>query len=201
VVVAHAGRVNMTHITPDLVRMAEEGRQVSPRFDRLKVKLILRREKKAPSSMAALSASIEELLPVLNESRVSLALENLPSLEAVPSEPEMESLFEHFRTPALGYWHDTGHAVLRQRLGFAGQRQTLVRLGPRLLGMHVHGVTGFADDHVMPPRGELDMDMLAPFAKGCIPIVLEPAPGTPPEEIAAAAALLRSRWNSQEAPS
>jgi sugar phosphate isomerase/epimerase len=199
-VVAHAGRVDIGNITSDLIRLAEEGRQFSSRFDRLKVKLILRREKKAGACVEALRASVEALLPLLDECGVNLALENLPSLESVPSEHEMEELLARFDTPRFGYWHDTGHALVRQRLGFAAQRHTLQQFRSRMLGMHAHSVAGFANDHLMPPGGELDTDMLAPFAAKGTPVVLEPAPGTPPDEVAAGARILREKWADGSSP-
>jgi sugar phosphate isomerase/epimerase len=192
-VVSHAGRVDIGDLTSDLIALAEAGRQYSARFDRLKVKLVLRREKKVAPHLDALGASIEKLLPCLESSGVNLAFENLPSLEALPSETELAELLDRFNSPRIGYWHDTGHAIVRQRLGFASQRHTLNRFQGRTMGMHVHSVEGFAGDHMMPPRGELDTAALKPFVGETTLVVLEPAPGTPPQDLAAAAACLRDR--------
>jgi len=197
-VVVHAGRLDMPHITPELIDLAAAGRLFSDSFDKLKMKLIVRREKNVARYLEALERSIAELLPTLDETGVSLGLENLPSWETLPSEAELEGLFVKFASPRLGYWHDTGHAAIRQKLGFISQRRWLERLAPRLLGMHVHSLDPASwTDHVMPPRGEFDAAMLAPFALQAGLAVLEPAPGTPPDELRAARDFLASQWRGE----
>jgi sugar phosphate isomerase/epimerase len=144
--------------------------------------------------LEALTRSIEELMPTLERTDVKLAIENLPDWESVPTESEMESLLARFNNGRVGSWHDTGHGLVRQNLGFISQRRWLERLGPHLLGMHLHAVEPPAHDHLMPPRGRLDLEALRPFAESCGVVVLEPAPGTPSDDIALAIRLLRDTW-------
>ena len=50
-------------------------------------------------------------------------------------------------------------------------------------------------DHVMPPGGLVDFRIFAPFVAGDAPLVMEPAPGTPAEDVARGLAYLRGLWS------
>lgn len=200
IVVAHAGRVRTRPLTSDLVALCERGKQYTSRFDRAKMKILIQRERRVGPHIEALVASIGELMPHLKENDVVLALENLPSWEAVPSEAEMERLADQFGAEHIGYWHDTGHAQVRENLGFVNQSRWLERLTPCLCGLHVHSVEPPAYDHLMPPRGVLDLRALAPAARAAGLAVLEPAPGTPTEEVAEALSMVRAAFTQEESP-
>jgi sugar phosphate isomerase/epimerase len=194
VVVMHAGRVDMPAYTRDLIALAEQGHAFEPRYDRIKMKLFMKREERVRPHLEALTRSLDELMPTLERTGVKLALENLPDWESVPNESEMEALASRFTNGRVGCWHDTGHALVRQNLGFISQRRWLERLKPHLLGMHLHAVEPPARDHLMPPRGRLDLEALRPFAEVCGRVVLEPAPGTPRDEITTAIRLIADSW-------
>ena len=198
-VVAHAGNVDMRNLTHQLITMCEEGQQFSPKYDKIKDKLLLERHRKAHKQVQFLYESLDALLPVLQKANVSLALENLPSWESIPSEIEMEKLLGHFQSPHIRYWHDIGHAELRQTLGLIGHISWLERLRPYLAGMHVHDVLKPARDHLMPPAGNIDFKLFQPFLTGQTPAVLEAYPDVAPGEIRNAVSLLTSLWNEDRA--
>lgn len=194
VVVTHAGNVDMGAHSRDLVDLCAQGQQYSPAYDKLKLKITLQREGKAAPYLDRLSKSIEELLPVLSLHRVRLAIENLPSWESIPTELEMERLLAAFDSPALAYWHDTGHGKTRENLGFISQKRWLERLAPRLAGMHVHDNNPPASDHIMPPDGKINFADFKGILKPDTLLVLEPAPGTPHADIIRGATLLGNAW-------
>jgi sugar phosphate isomerase/epimerase len=201
VVVTHAGRVRMRHLTPRLIELVERGLQYTPRYERVRERLLRRRARRAPRHVAALLASLEALLPVLEREQVALGLENLPSWEALPSEVELQQILARFDTPRIGYWHDLGHAVTRETLGFAAGRQWLSRLGDRVLGMHVHDAVPPATDHLMPPRGQTDFPALREYLRSGMVLSFEPAPGTPAGEILEGRRLVAAAWgNTGEEP-
>lgn len=195
VVVAHAGNVKMRRFTPQLLGLLEENRRGSPAFDRAIVRLHAAREKRARKHLDGLRESLARLLPTLESARVRLALENLPSWEAIPSELEMEQLAREINSPWLAYWHDTGHAHIRLLLGAGNPARWLERLRPWLAGLHINDVQPPAMDHFMPPGGLVDFSMYKDVAHSGIPLVLEPAPGTPAEHILEAAAWLKQLWS------
>jgi sugar phosphate isomerase/epimerase len=198
-VVTHAGNVEMDRYSKQLYDLVVAGHQFSPRYESLKLKLQLQREKKAPKQIEFLYAGIAQLLPVLEASNVALAFENLPTWESIPTEIELEELFRHFNSPCLRYWHDIGHGQIRQNMGFINQERWLQRLQPYLGGMHVHDVAPPATDHVMPPRGQIDFQRFQSIGASDIVRVIEPSQRTPREEVVEALAFLQSCWGPQAA--
>ncbi|MCK5850666.1 MAG: sugar phosphate isomerase/epimerase [Kiritimatiellae bacterium] len=197
-VVIHAGRVEMRHITPKLISLFEEGKQHQPKYEKLKVKLMMKREKKVGKYLVNLRTALEDLLPVLEKKNVCLGIENLPSWEAIPSESEMLEMLKSFDSKHIRYWHDIGHGQVRQNLGFIGHLHWLRKLGPWLQGMHVHDVAAPAFDHIMPPLGSIDFQIFKEFINTDRAMVLEPAPGTPLPDIITGRQLLIDIWGNKK---
>jgi len=184
-VVVHCGNVPLRPRTTELIAMAEAGRRHTERYEKLRLKMLVRREKKAGRYLDALHRSIEALLPELEAARVRLCLENLPSWESIPTEQEMERLLDRFHSPWVRAWHDIGHGRIRENLGFTSHLHWFRRLGARLAGMHLHDVAPPAHDHLMPPAGEIDYPLFQSGLGADTLRVLEPAPGMPAGELVA----------------
>jgi sugar phosphate isomerase/epimerase len=195
VVVCHSGNVDMPRFTFDLVRMASKDGQFGGPYETLKLKAQIFRDKKAPRQIEYLADSLQKLVPVVKETGVQLALENLPTWEAIPSELESEQLMKQFHAAGIRLWWDIGHAQIRENLGFINASRWLRRLAPHIAGMHIHDVIPPGQDHVMPPRGQVDFKALSDLAKLDMVRVLEPAPDTEAEHIVRAIAYLRETWN------
>ena len=193
-VVVHAGRISTKIQTRKLMELARAGKQYKPKFETLKIKLLMQREKKAAAHIDQLYKSIEEMLPTLEKTKVKICIENLPSWETVPCESEAETLMKHFDSPYIRCWHDIGHGQMRENMGFVGNMIWLGKLKPWLAGMHVHDVIPPATDHVMPPDGNIDFKKFQPFVGSDVLKVLEPAPNTPAEKLRKAKALLEEIW-------
>ncbi len=193
-VVVHGGRVKMGNLTRKLIGLAEDGKQFDLKFEKLKQKVLLKRDRKAPKYVDALCSSLEELLPRLEEHGICLALENLPSWEAVPTEMEMEEIARRIDSPLIGYWHDIGHGQVRENLGFVHSVRWVERLRERLAGMHIHDVVPPASDHAMPPAGEVDFASFKDFVEPSMPLVFEPVPGTPAEELVEGLRVVQEAW-------
>ncbi len=198
VVVCHSGNVDVPKLSFELTRLAAHGEQFSAAYENLKLKAQLARDKKAPRQIGHLTESLQQLLPVIQETGVRLALENLPTWEAIPTELEAEKLMQQFFTAGISLWWDIGHAQIRANLGFINAARWLQRLEPYIAGMHIHDVVPPGQDHVMPPRGHVDFPALAKIAGMDIVRVLEPAPNTEAAHIAQAITYLRETWNLQD---
>lgn len=200
VVVCHSGNVDMPSYTFDLLRLAARNEQFTDAFEALKLKAQIQRDKKAPRQIDYLSESLDALLPVLAETGVQLALENLPTWEAIPTELEGERLMTRFRDAGVRLWWDIGHAQIRENLGFINASRWLRRLAPHIAGMHIHDVAPPGQDHLMPPRGKVDFPALADVGRMDKVRVLEPAPDTDPAHIERAVEYLREVWKPAEPP-
>ncbi|MFH0879537.1 MAG: TIM barrel protein [Lentisphaerota bacterium] len=200
VVIVHAGNVEMERLSEQLMEQCAQGQQFNPHYERTKLKLQVSREKKAGKQIKYLYEGIENLLPVLQETEVKLALENLPTWESIPTETEMETLLKHFNSPYLAHWHDIGHGKIRENLGFINHERWLTRLQPWLAGLHIHDVEPPAKDHLMPPEGKINFSRLRKFAELDIHRVLEPAPRTPSEKIVNGLSFLRKVWEEKLEP-
>ena len=199
VVVCHSGNVDGPKYSFDLVRMAARGEQYGEAYENLKLKAQITRDKKAPKQIDYLSESLEKLIPVVKETGVKLALENLPTWEAIPSELESEKLMKRFHADGIRLWWDIGHAQIRENLGFINASRWLRRLAPHIAGMHIHDVVPPGQDHLMPPRGKVDFPALAEFVRPDKVLVLEPSPDTETAHIVRAIEYLRETWNLTEA--
>ena len=198
VVVCHSGNVDMDHHSFDLLRMASRGEQFSPAYEALKLKAQIQRDKAAPRQIEFLSQSLAALLPVVKETGVLLALENLPTWEALPTELEAEQLMKRFHPDGIRLWWDIGHAKIRENLGFINASRWLQRLAPLVAGMHIHDVAPPGQDHIMPPLGKVDFPALSNVARMDKVRVLEPAPDTDPAHIVRAIEFLREAWDLTE---
>jgi sugar phosphate isomerase/epimerase len=194
-VVAHAGNVDMTHFTAKLIEMAEKGKISSDRYEKTKLKLMMKREKLVPKYLECLKRSLEELLPSLEKGNIKLALENLPSWESIPSETEMLQILQDINSPFIGWWYDIGHGQVRENLGLISQKLWLEKLGSHIVGFHVHDVQRPATDHIMPPDGDVDFSTYKQYITPETLLVLEPAPGTPASNIVRATKHLQETWD------
>jgi sugar phosphate isomerase/epimerase len=199
-VILHGGNVEMPNLTLKLMTLGEQGRQFDAAFDKTRMKLFAVREKKIKRHLDHLYRGIEQLLPTLQETGICLALENLPSGESLPNEAEMEALLSHFASPHVRYWHDIGHAYVREWLGFSNQRRWLERLEPYMAGWHVHDVAPPACDHLAPAAGHIDFTALAAAVKRDRLHILEPHPAVPAEALVAGLQRLQTAWETAAPP-
>jgi sugar phosphate isomerase/epimerase len=197
-VVVHAGNVEMAHYSykiMDLMTGAHPERWYNRwRINRMRAKVELGRIKGVPPHLAALNRSIEELLPDLESLKITLAIENLPTWESIPTEAELGDILERFTTPWLGAWYDIGHGVTRERLGFSNPLRWLDKLEPRLIGMHIHDVDPRNNDHLAPGAGSQDFKPFRKWIEKDILRVVEVRPGLPPDALKAGLEHLRKVW-------
>ena len=196
VVVAHAGNVDMSQMSRELIEWCQTGRQYTPAYEKLKMKITMTRDKKVARQLDYLRESIDLLMPELEKHRIVLAFENLPTWESIPTEIEMEKLLQDYNSPWLKSWFDFGHAYIRQNLGFINAERWVDRLSLWIAGTHIHDVAPPARDHVMPGKGRIPFDVYRDFAAKDIIRVLEPAPGADAAELKDAIAFLRNCWQT-----
>lgn len=193
-VVVHGGYVRMMNLSRRLLRLEAAGRAGGWWYRVNWNALDRRRERKAPRHLGWIEEGLTKLMPVIEETGVVLALENLPSAEAVPNELELDRLIRAFGANRLGYWHDFGHGQIRQNLGILNHLRMLERMAPHLRGFHVHDLTPPDQDHVPPPEGCLNFAEFRHLVQGGLPLVLELERTATAEQIIRAREFLEQTW-------
>jgi len=109
-------------------------------------------------------AGINEILNYAADHNVRLGFENREKFEELPLDDDFTALFESLPQPnPAGYWHDTGHAKIKEGLGMLSHRAHLEKMSPRLLGFHLHDVSKEGKDHQPIGTGKVDFKMVSEF--------------------------------------
>ena len=153
------------------------------------------RVKRGRKLLESFMREFEGLVPSLEGKGVTLALENLPRQEGFPSLGEAAELMRRFEGAPLRLWFDTGHALVRETHGWAGESSHMAaELLPWICGIHLNDVKGRHDDHQEPGWGNVDFARLTFLAKRDILRVFEPHEPVPAEDLRNALAYIRRMW-------
>ena len=143
-------------------------------------------EKKAGRYLARLRSSIGEVLPAAKEMDLWLGLENREGVTELPLDNRMAELINSFDAPGnVGYWHDAGHAQIKEQFGLIEHRELLLNNQERLLGLHLHDVSPGGRDHLPLGRGQVDFQMVKTFIRPEHIVVLEMNPNVERADVAA----------------
>jgi sugar phosphate isomerase/epimerase len=197
VVVLHLGSIDMKDYTEKLIRLAEDGKKDTPKFEKLCAEVVTRRETKKERAVELANEMVRRLLEPAERLGVRLGIENREGVEEIPLEEDFPWFFREFPHPYVGYWHDTGHAQIKENLGFMNQLIHMESLADRLIGTHIHDVQFPARDHCPPGMGTIDFTLFQPFIKPHHLKVLEMAPGVEPEDIRQGLAHIKSLWGDE----
>lgn len=147
------------------------------------------------AALDALCRSLGELLPLFEEAGVKLALENLPSFDAIPSPEEMDYLANMFsRSPSFAFWFDMGHAQVMENAGYGDAAALAQRHLALIAGVHIHDVIGPGGDHQAPGMGGIDWRRFSFLATSGKALVFEPLSSVPADELSAALSFLATTW-------
>ena len=196
-VVLHVGSVEMKSYTDKLLEMLGRGEKESPKYKKLCEEFAASREKKKKEFWARTIELLKRLVPEAGSRGIRMGVENRQSLEELPVESDFDSLFREISNPNLVYWHDTGHAQIKENLGFINHRLHLESQRERLAGFHIHDVQFPGKDHCAPGSGMIDFAALKPLVKREHIKVFEFGPSLSPEEAKAGAAHLKKVWGGE----
>jgi sugar phosphate isomerase/epimerase len=196
VVVLHLGSIELKNYTDKLLEMAGRNERETPKYKKLCVELDGKRESKKGPVLERVKAVLRKLLPEAESRGIKLGVENRQGLEELPLEGDFEFLFRELASPSLVYWHDTGHAQIKENLGFLPQLMQLESLTGRLCGFHLHDVQFPGRDHCMPGSGTVDFAALKPLVKAEHIKVFEFSPSLSAGEVASGAKLVKGLWGA-----
>ncbi|HXE41435.1 MAG TPA: TIM barrel protein [Candidatus Baltobacteraceae bacterium] len=196
-VVLHLGSIEMKDYTGKLSEMLERGEKNSPKYEKLCAEISKVREAKKEKFFERTKETIRKILPEAEKRGLKLGCENRQALEEIPVESDFKFLFKEISSPNIVYWHDCGHAQIKENLGFINHKLHLESLRERLAGFHVHDVQFPARDHAAPGTGTVDFASLKPFVKPEHIKVFELSPSLPTEAVKCGIAHLKLIWGKE----
>jgi HAD superfamily hydrolase (TIGR01549 family) len=162
-VVVHAGAVDLDRSLENRMRVLfESGQPTSKEYREVKDLLVTRRKELASPRLEAVKKSLVELLDYAGQYKVRLGLENRYYYLEFPNPDELKGLLDLAGPDRLGFIYDVGHAQALSRLGFFPLDEWLKRFAPRIIGTHLHDVSGIRD-HLAAGLGDVDFDLIAGF--------------------------------------
>ena len=197
IVVLHLGSMEMKDYTEKLSGMLERDGKKTPRYEKLRAEAAAAREARKAKAVERVYETLNLILPEAEKRDLKLGIENRQGLEEIPLEGDFEYFFREFDSPNMVYWHDTGHAQIKENLGFLHHAQHLESLTGRLAGFHVHDVVFPASDHAPPGSGTVDFAALKPFVKPEHIKVFELSPSLPVEAVKRGVAHVKAIWGNE----
>lgn len=196
-VVLHFGSMDLKDYTGKLKELLARGEQESPKFQKLVVEAMAARESKKKKFYDRSRETLKHLLTESKYRGIKFGIEIREAVEELPIESDFKSLLEEFPAPNVYYWHDVGHAQVKQDLGFINHTQHLASLADRLAGFHIHDVKTPARDHFPPGGGHIDFAALKPFVKPEHIKVFELSPKVPLDSVQRGIAHLKRIWGEE----
>ena len=162
-VVLHMGEVPVDLSLEDKLRqLCSDNLIGSKEYTQVKEQLIYQRVSKAPHLVEAAKKSLKELSEHSQKQNIMLGLETRFYFHEMPDIDEMAELLNEAEGRLVGYWHDVGHAEVKQRLGFTSHEDWLLRFSRKMIGVHLHDVLGISD-HRPLGKGNLDWEMVSKY--------------------------------------
>lgn len=188
VLVTHMGAVSHGWRNParHVVRLAETRHPTETDVERLQAAVaealpLIARKRGEP--MDRLVQRIAGVMRHARDAGITLGAENREKIDELPFDADMLSFLGQFSADdPIAYWHDVGHAHLKEKMGLIRHEEHLQAHAARLAGFHLHDVIGFKD-HMPPGSGEIDFAMVAKFVRPEHILVLELNPRLDPAEV------------------
>jgi sugar phosphate isomerase/epimerase len=191
-VVLHLGSTEFFWFNParkvDAYLDAHPGEELSndASYRKLLAKAVAKLKDRMPSYWANTQQGIRDLLAYAEPKGVQLGFENREKFEELPLDEDHPALIATMAKPgACGYWHDTGHAQIKQNMGLLNHREHLEKNAPNAIGFHLHDVSAEGDDHQPIGSGKIDFEMVSSFWRPEHTLIIELSPRLTPEEVLA----------------
>jgi sugar phosphate isomerase/epimerase len=196
-IVLHMGAVEMKDYTDKLLEMVKEGRKDTPKYQKLFEEAEDRRAVLSEKPMQYAYEILRKLIAEVEPRGIKLGIENREAVEEILFDNDYPFFLHEFQSPSVVYWHDTGHAQIKENLGFIDHAQHLKALQRRLYGFHVHDVEFPGRDHRAPGTGMIKFGDLKPFVKPEHLKIFEFSPSLEVEEVKAGIAHIKSLWGNE----
>ncbi|MDB6019830.1 MAG: Xylose isomerase domain protein barrel [Pedosphaera sp.] len=196
-VVLHYGSIDMKEYTDKLLEMVARGEKETSKYQKLCEEVSKKREALKEPYIERANELLGRVLPEAESLGLKLGIENREALEELPFESDYGFLFKNLASPAFVYWHDTGHAQIKENLGFIHHAFHLEAQRERLFGFHIHDVQFPGRDHCAPGTGTVDFTALKPMVKPGHIKVFEFSPSLTVEELKQGVAHVKGIWGTE----
>ena len=183
VVVLHLGAVEMRHYTEKLLVLLAQERSQTPKFDRVRCKALAVRAQKQPKYFDQVLRSLDVIVPHARQLKLRLGVETRLALEDIPSEDEVGELIHRYGAETVAYWHDVGHAQVKELLGFTTQEALLEKYRGCTAGIHLQDFAPPAHEHLPPGAGTFDFSRLTSYLTGAMIATWEIHPSWPTAQL------------------
>jgi sugar phosphate isomerase/epimerase len=182
VLVLHLGAIGFTFFNPEnkiehyLKAHPGAGRSDDAAYRKKLESALAKLRARRPAFFERMKAGIDALGPYAAAKGVRLGFENRESLDELPLDGDFPEFLATFPTDGpAGYWHDTGHAHLKEDRGVLVHREHLAKNAPRAHGFHLHDVAS-GQDHQPIGSGTIDFGMVSEFWRPEHVLVIELSP-------------------------
>jgi sugar phosphate isomerase/epimerase len=156
-------------------------------------KSLVKLRKRMPPFWDQVKASINEVLEYATQKGVKLGFENRERFEELPIDADYPDFLASFpATAPVGYWHDTGHADIKESMGLLKHREHLEKMAARAIGFHLHDVNEKGQDHQPVGGGHIDFKMVSSFWRPEHLLTLELSPRVPVADVSASKARIEA---------
>jgi len=196
-VVLHMGAVEMKEYTDKLLDLVKDGKKDTQKYQKLVEEMEDRRAKLSEKPMQYAYEILRKLIAEAETRGLKLGIENREAVEEILFDNDYPFFLHEFQSPSIVYWHDTGHAQIKENLGFIDHADHLKAVQRRLHGFHIHDVEFPGRDHRAPGTGTVNFKGLKPFVKPEQPKIFEFSPSLDVEEVKAGVAHIKSLWGDE----
>ncbi len=200
VLVCHLGSVSFFWFNPAkklrayLREHADAGRTAGDKcYHALLAKALARLRRRMPPYWARTKQSIAAVSDYAQQKGVKLGFENREKFEELPLDGDYAEFLAEFPAEApVGYWHDTGHADIKEGMGLLEHRAHLEKLSSRTIGWHLHDVNADGKDHQPVGAGRIDFKMVSGFWRPEHLLTLELSPRVTVDDVKASKARIEA---------
>lgn len=199
VLVCHLGSVSFFWFNPArnidkyLDANPDAGRNDDKAYQALLQKSLVKLRKRMGPFWEQVKASIGEVLDHAKDKGITLGFENREKFEELPIDADYADFLATFPPDApVAYWHDTGHADIKESMGLLNHRAHLAKNAPRLLGFHLHDVDAKGHDHQAIGSGHIDFKMISEFWRPEHLLTIELGPRVKVDDVRATKARLEA---------
>jgi sugar phosphate isomerase/epimerase len=193
VLVCHLGSVNFFWFNPTrdlrtyLRDHPDAGRTPDDRgYHALVEKSLVKLRKRMKPFWEQTKASVNEIFDYATQKGIRLGFENREKFDELPLDADWTDFLSGLPASApVGYWHDSGHADIKEGMGLLKHREHLEKMAPRAIGFHLHDVNAQGNDHQGIGQGHIDFKMISSFWRPEHLLTIELGPRATVEEVRA----------------